>query len=494
MNNNNSYLNIIEHFGSKTILVIGDLILDVYLKGKTARLCPEAPVPVVDIEEECVALGGAANTAFNLRSLGATVLLITVIGTDANGDKAMQLLNLAGINNRYVIRRTNRKTLTKTRVMSGRQLIARIDQGTDSTIESQPREQVATAIERAYGSCDCLMISDYNKGVITTDLIEKINQLQQHRPSFIAVDSKRLPFFSSLSPSCAKPNYEEIRHMLDLPPTTDRLQQVSKVAGELYSVINASIILATMDEDGSLIVENGVPTYRASAPTTDRPHVSGAGDTYISAFVLSYLNSGDPSTSAEIASAAASVAIGKASTASCSQGELKTFFNIHHKFVADLHELGKLCDTYHAAGKRIVFTNGCFDILHSGHVAYLHQARALGDVLIVGLNKDDSIRRIKGSGRPINSLADRIQVLAGLSSVDHIIPFGELGNDTPIPLIEVSKPNIFVKGGDYTMESLPEADTVERFGGKIALVDRIPQHSTTHIISKIRGHEVLGSL
>lgn len=173
---------------------------------------------------------------------------------------------------------------------------------------------------------------------------------------------------------------------------------------------------------------------------------------------------------------------------------MKTFFNIHHKFVADLHELGKLCDTYHAAGKRIVFTNGCFDILHSGHVAYLHQARALGDVLIVGLNKDDSIRRIKGSGRPINSLADRIQVLAGLSSVDHIIPFGELGNDTPIPLIEVSKPNIFVKGGDYTMESLPEADTVERFGGKIALVDRIPQHSTTHIISKIRGHEVLGSL
>jgi D-beta-D-heptose 7-phosphate kinase / D-beta-D-heptose 1-phosphate adenosyltransferase len=226
--------------------------------------------------------------------------------------------------------------------------------------------------------------------------------------------------------------------------------------------------------------------YNVKAPAVRLPYVSGAGDTYLAAFVLAFVQSHDMKLSAEIGTAAATIAVRKESTSACSLRELQQYFK-PKKFVSSLEELKDLCNNYRSAGKKIVFTNGCFDILHSGHVTYLESARELGDVLIVGVNTDESIKRLKGASRPINHLEDRLQVLVGLTCVSHVIPFGAMDTDTPIPLIRIVKPDIFVKGGDYTRESLPEASTVEEHGGVIEFIKPVPNHSTTLIIRKING-------
>jgi D-beta-D-heptose 7-phosphate kinase/D-beta-D-heptose 1-phosphate adenosyltransferase len=213
--------------------------------------------------------------------------------------------------------------------------------------------------------------------------------------------------------------------------------------------------------------------------------VAGAGDTFISAFTLAALTGASPADAAQVAIAAAHVVVNKDNTAWCFLKELKYHFHLKEKYVAAIGDLEDLCDLYRFQGKRIVFTNGCFDILHSGHVTYLNQAKTLGDVLIVGVNRDESIRRLKGSERPINPLHDRLQVLAALGCVDHVIPFGEAHDDTPISLIACVKPQVFAKGGDYHNGMLPEASTVERYGGRIVFLQHVRDHSTTDIINRI---------
>ena len=483
---NPGYQRIINRFSGKRILVIGDLLVDVYLKGVSTRLCPEAPVPVVDVQDKQVLLGGAANTVCNLKSLGATVVFCSVIGTDAEGDEALALLQAVNIDTSNIIRRDERKTITKTRVLSGTQVITRIDQGSEYPVNEITSTEIFKNIQKAYQFCDAVLISDYDKGTVTTELVERLTGLQKRYPKFIGVDSKRLSFFSSLPPSYGKPNYDEFISLLGLPyEKQQRKEQVIGQAANLYQKTGAALITVTLDKDGCVVIENGQPTGTFSTPSVNKPFVAGAGDSFISAFVLSYISCGDKEISCEIGNAAAAIAIRKECTATCSHTELRTFFQVHTKWVHDLRDLKEICDVYHRDGRRVVFTNGCFDILHSGHVTYLHAAKQLGDVLIVGLNTDESIKRIKGQHRPINCLSDRLQVLAGLSSVDHVIAFGTECDDTPVPLIRLVRPHVFVKGGDYTKEKLPEAETVEACGGEIVFIDQVPDHSTTRIINRI---------
>lgn len=486
MKNTIGNIPLINSFSNKRVLVIGDLLLDIYLQGVSTRLCPEAPVPVVDIQERKILPGGAANTVCNLKALGASVIFCTVIGADHSGDEAIELLKAQGVDDRHIIRDRKRATITKSRVVAGSQVITRIDQGTDQPVRETIVNRLIQNVESLYANCDAVIISDYDKGVITTPLIDKLQYLNHQHPKFIAVDSKRPAFFSRLHPSHCKPNYEEVTKLLSIPyQAMERAGQVAEHAEALYRKVNAGLITVTLDKDGSMVIEDGKPVEVVHAPSVPNAHVAGAGDSYLSAFVLSYLECNNPTLSAQIATAAADIAIRKECTACCSQAELKIYFNIHSKYVADVQEMKEICDTYHAAGKRIVFTNGCFDILHSGHVSYLREAKALGDILVVGLNTDDSIKRIKGNDRPINALTDRLQVLAGLSSVDHIIPFGSTDDDTPVPLIKVVRPHVFAKGGDYTKEKLPEADVVEACRGEIVFLEHVPNHSTTRIINRI---------
>lgn len=491
------YLDIIDRFRNKRILIIGDLLMDVYLKGNSRRLCPEAPVPVVDIHKRITLPGGAANTVCNLKALGASVNFCTVIGEDEGGKEAVDLLKNHKVKTTAIVKDCQRKTITKCRVVSGSQVITRYDEGTETPLLKETERTLLSHIERLHPVCDGVVLSDYDKGIITPAVIEKLRVLQKRSPKFIAVDSKRLRFFSSLAPQYAKPNYEEAIGLLALPSQLhERSQQVMHHAKALYEAISASLITVTLDSEGSLIIENGKATDLIPAPRISRPHVAGAGDTYFAGFILSYLSGSGKKISAEIATAASSIAVEREDTSLCTTSDLKGYFNIHRKCIENVADLRQVCDVYHQAGRRIVFTNGCFDILHSGHVTYLLKARALGDVLIVGLNTDESIKRIKGNERPINNLEDRVHVLSGLSSVDHVIPFGQPSDDTPISLIRAARPHIFAKGGDYRKENLPEAATVEALGGAIVLLDLTPDHSTTRIISKIRrpgGQPMFGS-
>lgn len=479
------HLQVVDSFRSRRVLVIGDLLLDVYLTGTSTRLCPEAPVPVVDVKQRRVMPGGAANTACNLRALGANVNFCSVIGDDPEGDEALRLLKEHGIETHTVIRSGKRRTITKSRVVAGSQVITRIDEGSDFLIDEDTTEGLLSHIESVYDACDAILISDYDKGVVTLPLVQGLLALQKRKKTFLGVDSKRLAVFKDLQPSYAKPNYDEVVKLLDLTPGADRISQVKDVSPALFQKTGVALITVTLDADGSVILESGKPQAHIPARAIAKPYVAGAGDTYFSAFTLSYLYSRDAALSGSVASAAAAIAVQKDHTSHCSQDELIRHFDINTKCIEDLQSLRQICDAYHSRGQKVVFTNGCFDILHSGHVSYLHRAKQLGDVLIVGLNTDDSIRRIKGKERPINSLSDRMQVLAGLSSVDHIIPFGHDSDDTPIPLIRAARPDIFVKGGDYTRERLPEGETVESCGGEIVLIDHIPDHSTTRIINRI---------
>lgn len=467
-------------------MVIGDLLLDLYLKGSSSRLCPEAPVPVVDIEERIVFPGGAANTVCNLKALGASVIFCSVVGADAEGDEAITEMQKLQIGYTHIIRDPSRKTITKSRIVSGSQLVTRIDQGSEYPVSDEITQTLIGCIESTYETCDGIIISDYDKGVVTPAVVDTLMRLQRSCPRFIAVDSKRLSFFSPLRPSHVKPNYDEVVKLLGIQRRTeDRVSQVVASADRLYHTLNAPLITVTLDSAGSVVIENGKAVEIVTAPAVANPHVSGAGDTYLSAFALSFLSCRDKKTSAHIATAAANIAVKKEHTSGCTLSEIKSYFNLHTKYISDVHHLKDICDAYHNTGKRIVFTNGCFDILHSGHVTYLHRAKELGDVLIVGLNTDDSIKRIKGEHRPINGLSDRLKVLAALSSIDHIIPFGAESDDTPVPLIRAARPHIFAKGGDYTKEQLPEAQTVRECGGEIVFLDHVSNRSTTGIIRKI---------
>jgi len=263
------------------------------------------------------------------------------------------------------------------------------------------------------------------------------------------------------------------------------------MGADIYSRTGAAIAAVTLDEEGAVIFNGNQPVYCCSAYPVATPNVSGAGDAYISAFTLACLSGADMPAAAELAAAAAAIAIGKQHTACCSWEELNAYLSVNDKYVTDLGQLQHLSAMYKAQGKKIVFTNGCFDILHSGHVNYLGRARELGHVLMVGINTDESIRRIKGSDRPINTLQDRMEVLAAMGAVNHIIPFGNTEDDTPAPLIQVIQPHIFAKGGDYTKESLPEAGLVEQLGGEVILLPLLPGHSTSMIIRRIHTKPVL---
>jgi D-beta-D-heptose 7-phosphate kinase/D-beta-D-heptose 1-phosphate adenosyltransferase len=486
MNQREHFQNIISSFQERNVLVIGDAILDVYLMGKSTRLTPEAPVPVVDVVEKKAILGGAANTVCNLRSLGAHVSFCSVVGEDDGGIQLRTLLTELNANVDGLVLENDRESQVKTRIMSGGHVIARYDIGTRSKIQPATERKIISFLKQSFGNFDAIIISDYDKGLITSNVLDTIIQLNKTYNKLIAIDSKRLEFFNQLNASFAKPNYEEGISLAGIEfCESGRKGQVIQNIDIFRKKINAEIIAITLDEEGSVIFNRNNESAYCPAKRVDQPHVSGAGDTFLSAAVLTMTSTKQIQDIQEIATAAASIAISKHNTSSCTTEELLSCFPLESKTISTLEHLRERCAHYRRRGKKVVFTNGCFDILHSGHVTYLHCAKELGDILIVGINTDESIKRIKGNDRPINSLPDRMKVIAGLYSVDHVVPFGSPMDDTPIQLIEIIKPDVFVKGGDYSKEKLPEAKTIEGNGGKIVFLPYIPDHSTTQIINKI---------
>jgi D-beta-D-heptose 7-phosphate kinase / D-beta-D-heptose 1-phosphate adenosyltransferase len=488
------YHQFITRFSDYRVLVIGDLMTDRFYHGHSTRLSPEGPVPVVDVDCVHCTPGGAANTAANLALLGAQVTFCSVAGND---DEARQAIHLLGMRNIYplIILSGNRSTMVKNRIVAGGQILARFDSGTAAPLDAADETDLIGLLEEAYADYDAVVISDYDKGTLTPSVIAALKRLREKHPSFLAVDSRRAGSFRELKPSFLKPNYTEAAALIGLPlQTAHRARQVATAGEAMYKATQATITALTLDEEGAVLFSEDKPVYTAQARPVQNPNVVGAGDVYTSAFTLSSLAGATITQAAEIAASAATLALKKQMTACCTGQELLAALAEDARQLESMEQLRALCDMYRARGRKIVFTNGCFDILHSGHVRYLEQARGKGDVLIVGINNDASIRRMKGPARPVNSLQDRVQVLSAIGSVNHIVSFGNEKDDTPCELIRAIVPDVFVKGGDYAISDLPEAPLVEELGGKVEILPLVEGRSTTNVIRKIRELPLLKSV
>jgi D-beta-D-heptose 7-phosphate kinase / D-beta-D-heptose 1-phosphate adenosyltransferase len=481
----------IKVWRSLKILVVGDAILDRYLVGHADRLCREAPAPVVAIEQQQDVPGGAANTAANVASLGGQVTFLSVVGNDAVGYCLETALRQQGVITSPLIFSDRRETLLKQRILANEQILARFDQGSTDAIDRHPElleQRFIKQLIALFPHHDGIIISDYGYGIITPRVIQVLSDLQSQYSRTLVIDSRRLQAYSKVGATAVKPNYEETCQLLNLPKQSQfRAEQILPYRQQLLQITGAQQVIVTLDREGVISFES----HQAPIHTPVRPvppnQTSGAGDTFVSALMLSLATGSSTTEATSMALAAAAVVIEQPGTTVCSAAALEQIgmYQVDRdKLILDQAQLSKLVQQYRTDDRRIVFTNGCFDILHAGHVSYLTQAKALGDILIVGVNSDESVQRLKGKNRPVNSLPDRLTVLAALSCVDHVVPFTELN---PNNLIRIVCPHIYVKGGDYTRETLPEVDLIDELGGVVRILSYVDNRSTTGLINQIRS-------
>lgn len=476
----------VKAFGGIKVLVIGEAMLDCYLEGSTGRICREAPVPVVSLENRTDAPGGAANTAVNVRCLSGDVIFLSVIGDDHEGEILRGCLEKQRVSTDYLLVQPQRQTLTKNRVIAAGQMLVRFDQGHTEAISPEIEQQLINQLIKFWPQCEAIIVSDYGYGILTPRIIDQISKLQRRQPRVLVADAKSLPTYKNVGITACKPNFEETKQLLGVTlfdNDAPRAEVIAKNADRLLDITGAKMVAVTLDTEGAMLLEQHHPPYRTYAQPSPNSRAAGAGDTFVSALTLALAAKVSNPTAIEIASAAAAVVVAKDGTSSCSDIELQDYFAADGRYVHALSWLTVRVEMNKRQNKKIVFTNGCFDILHRGHIAFLNQAKALGDLLIVAVNSDDSVRRLKGEGRPINSLEDRVQVLEALSCIDYLIAFDE---DTADHLIEAIRPDVFVKGGDYTADMIAEAALVKQYGGSVEILPYLPDRSTSNIIERIR--------
>lgn len=475
----------IPEFIGRKVLVVGDAILDVYEKGTTEKICREAPVPVVSLYERVSSCGGAANTAVNVAALGGDVSFLSVIGGDAEGALLTDALAARDVQTHAVIRTAARRTISKTRICASSNILVRVDDGDTGPIDVKAADRLLGALRSELPFCDAVILSDYGYGLFSDYLLRELTNAWPEDAPPLIVDAKQPERFRGLAPVAVKPNYEEAARMLGIPPLTrsGRVEQILAHGSELLECTGARLVAATIDMDGTVLFERGRRPYLVSCLPQPDKRTIGAGDSFIGALALAISAGAPPRLGVRLAAAAAAVVIGKDGTGICSNEELRAHFRGHRKRVDDMESLAGIVRELKTQNRRIVFTNGCFDILHRGHVDFLRQARALGDVLVVALNSDASIHRLKGAGRPVNTLEDRMEVLAGLEAVDFLVTFNE---ESPQEILRLIRPDVFAKGGTYSMESLPEAELVSALGGDVEIIPLRSELTTSRLIERIQ--------
>ncbi len=471
-------MNILKNSKPK-ILVIGDLMIDHYLFGDSNRVSPEAPVLVVDVKKEEFLLGGAGNVLNNLKAFGADVSVLSVVGDDENGRWLEDRLNQRGINILALIKEKNRKTSKKSRVISSNQQIVRFDKESKEDISKESEEKLIEIFKKNIDRFDIVLLSDYAKGVLTSTLTQKIISLSKV-PIF--VDPKGKDYSKYKNATLITPNKKEAQIASNIEIKDD--ESLKKAGFKLKEDLNLKSVIVTLSQDGMAIFEDEM----VKIPTVAKEvfDVTGAGDTVLAALGFGVASGKSLKEAAHFANLAAGVVVGKVGAATASLEEIEEYESSLHKSSSEEHiktfeEIKKVVESLKSKNKKIVFTNGCFDILHIGHVKYLEEAKKLGDVLIVGLNSDESVKRLKGDSRPINTQFDRAYLLASLEAVDYVVIFNE---DTPYELIKIVKPDILVKGGDYRGKEVVGSDIAK----EVRLIDFVEGKSTTNIIKKIKGH------
>lgn len=470
----------LETTNKPRILVVGDIILDEYWWGNINRISPEAPVSVVDLATETFTLGGAGNVAKNLSALGSQVALVGVIGADEKGDKIKKSLADLNIDSQGVIVDPGRPTISKIRIMAQNQQVIRVDREERKDVSPEISMIIMNSIRESLSSVSGVIVSDYNKGLLNKEILRSIITECRLNNKKIFVDPKGRDFSKYCQANYLTPNKREAEIASGITIHTE--EDLVQVAKTFINYLSLEGLLITRGREGMSLFAPGTEPIHIPAQIKEVYDVTGAGDTVISVFSYLILADADPLEAAKIANLAAGIVVGKLGAAVPQLAEILNFVDGERDKVILLEELLPLIARKRTEGRRIVFTNGCFDLLHVGHIKYLQKAKKMGDILIVGLNSDTSVKALKGINRPLISEKERAQLLAALDCIDHIVLFSEL---TPLNLISKIKPDILIKGGDYRPEEVVGKEIVDSYGGKVELVPYLEGFSTSQIISEI---------
>jgi D-beta-D-heptose 7-phosphate kinase/D-beta-D-heptose 1-phosphate adenosyltransferase len=470
----------------KRVACVGDLMVDRFVYGTVSRVSPEAPIPVLARARELKMLGAAGNVARNIAALGGWVALVGLIGGDAEGHEAQRLVGeedpaIEG----YLVTDPGRPTTLKTRFISSGQQLLRVDLEESRPVTGEVEQRLVRTIKDAARGAGVILLSDYGKGVVTDAVIAAAREVAAETGAKVIVDSKARSFARYGDIDLVKPNAAELSYATDLPTETDaELEAAIARALELWATKG---VLVTRAAKGVSLGLRGEPVRHYRTVPREVFDASGAGDTALAALGLAMAAGADLGTAIAFAQLASGVAVGKAGTATVAPHELVEAVLSAHTAqvegkVATIQRLAEEVARWRAQGLKVGFTNGCFDILHKGHVAYLAQARTWCDRLIVGVNSDASVRALKGEGRPVNDLESRALVLAGLRSVDLVAPFDEL---TPLKLIEAARPDVLIKGADYSEDEVVGGDLVKSWGGTVRLAEIVDGYSTSAAIARM---------
>jgi len=465
------------------VLVIGDVMLDRYLIGEVGRISPEAPVPIVLLKTQTERAGGAANVAANLALLGIRTHIVGCIGSDSEAETLLKLMKEFGINTKSVITSKIRPTIAKTRVLGGHQQMMRLDQESQAAFTKEENTELLTAITSQLALKPAIvLLSDYAKGLLSESVCQQIIAQCKAQDIRIIVDPKGRDYSKYHGATALTPNKKETAEACD---TTVSDPDLIAKATALKNGLKLSFLAVTRGEEGISLIDNS--THHISATAQKVFDVSGAGDTVIATLAAGLMHHLSPLDSLQLANLAAGVVVGKVGTVPITRDDLLDALirqqgNEQTHKICDLNQLLSKVELWKKSKQKIVFTNGCFDLLHAGHVTYLEAAKKRGDKLILGLNTDRSVSAIKGPTRPVVNEHDRARVLAALESVDAVILFDE---DTPLNLINSIKPNVIAKGSDYTADQVVGGKEVKSWGGEVALIDLVAGRSTSNLIKKL---------
>ena len=470
---------------TKNILVVGDVMLDTYFTGDVKRISPEAPVPVFKKKSERSVLGGAANVVSNLIAAEQKVSIMTLVGNDQNGDNLKTIFRKQGVDTSFILT-LSRTTTEKTRFLAANnQQVLRLDVEDTSPIDHDESERLLELLDQQIDRFDLILLSDYLKGFLTYDLTQGVLQRAKAKNIPAIVDVKDPNIGKYQDAYLLKPNLKELQDLTGITAISD--EDIIAASRKLMETCHTNYVLTTCGARGMVLVGDTTSHFIESAGK-EVFDVTGAGDTTIAYLAACMANGFEMNDAVDIANYAAGIQVSKVGTSSVYWKEVREYLTNEENATVHKILMGRSVDSFRNDHKdeKIVFTNGCFDILHVGHIKYMQEAAKLGDILIVGLNSDDSVRRLKGPERPINNQSDRAEMMAALEFVDYVVVFDE---DTPYELIKKIQPDVLVKGGDYNPDNVVGRDIVEARGGKLKLIEFVDGKSTTSIIKKIKNQD-----
>jgi D-beta-D-heptose 7-phosphate kinase / D-beta-D-heptose 1-phosphate adenosyltransferase len=461
-------------------------MIDEYLWGEVDRISPEAPVQIVEVNREEFTLGGAGNVIHNLVVLGAEVSALGVVGIGYDGKILIDMLKKLKVNIEGIIQDSQRPTTRKTRIIASNQHVLRIDRETRKEISQNTYELIVESLENQIPQTDMVLVSDYGKGTLIRPLLSRLVEICKSNKKMIIVDPKGLDFKKYSGATLITPNKKEASLASNIEITDDH--SLSQAAILLLEKVKLEKLLITCGKDGMVLFEKNVQPYRIYTEAKQVFDVSGAGDTVLAVLGLALATGANFQTAASLANTAAGIVVGKIGTATVTQKELVsavesdgTGMSFKYK---EISELKALVSELRKKGKRIVLTNGCFDLLHQGHIKVLSESKRLGDILIIAIDDDMSVRKIKGPGRPIISQHNRVRILSALDSVDYVVVFS---SDKLLSLIDIIRPEILTKGSNYTAEEVYGGQLVEKYGGTVKLIPVTEDISSSTIINSIKN-------